>query len=97
MPHRLPTTTKHKTIQRHDPLVLTLTRVARTCGVFAQVEPRIDEKDKSRVVMDIILSLSSGVFDVMVVHPTCPLGSSLLNPNLVRRRMEAEKSVARIL
>ena len=61
-----------KFIQRHDRLVLTLTRVARTCGVFAQVEPRIDEKDKSRGDGHLFFHSQGGIFDVMVVHPTCP-------------------------
>ena len=35
-------------IIRHDRLVQIITRTARLCGVTAQIEPRIDSKDKSR-------------------------------------------------
>lgn len=33
---------------RHDGLVQVVARVARSCGVVTQIEPRLDENDQSR-------------------------------------------------
>ncbi len=72
-------------IIRHDRLVQTISRVARTCGVVVHLEPRIDEEDKSRGDGHLYFHTQSAIFDTYVIDPCAntyvkcaqvPLGAS---------------------
>ena len=56
-------------ITRHDRLVQIVARVARLCGVVVQLEPRIDEADKSRGDGHLYFHAQSGIFDLYVIDP----------------------------
>ena len=49
-------------ITRHDRLVQVLARIARLCGVVIQLEPRIDEGDKSRGDGHLYFHAQSAIF-----------------------------------
>ena len=74
-------------IKRHDRLVSIIVRVARHCGVISQIEPRVDEQDKSRGDGHLFFHSQGGIFDVRAVHPSCP---SLVK--LAQRQLGAARS-----
>jgi hypothetical protein len=71
---------------RHDRLVHTLARIARSVGVAVVVEPRVSLTDKSRTDANFFFSVCATHIDGTVVHPSCqsmfkvaskPLGAAL--------------------
>ena len=71
---------------RHDRLLHTLVRIARSVGIAVVVEPRLSVDDKSRTDGNFYLSSCSSQIDVSVVHPSAksyrraaskPLGAAL--------------------
>ena len=57
-------------IVRHDRLVNIIARIARLCGVVTQIEPRIDEDDKSRADGHLFFHSQTLMFDASVVDPS---------------------------
>jgi hypothetical protein len=71
---------------RHDRLLHTLVRIARSVGITVVVEPRLSVDDKCRTDGNFYLSSCSSQIDVSVVHPSAlsyrraaskPLGAAL--------------------
>jgi hypothetical protein len=90
---------------RHDRLLHTLVRIARSVGIAVVVEPRLSVDDKSRTDGNFYLSSCSSQIDVSVVHPSAksyrraaskPLGAALgrekLKNNLYLERAQANGS-----